>query len=190
MKTRTAGLAVVGLAGLLTVAWSASGQAGIIGVIERVVFEPSAEAPERVQVWGAFTIAQYVPSQGFTRYYGPGSRGYLYFTLPADRTRVENARRAMGGSQGRGRHEAGRCVRLLGSLPRRQARERQGRGDQACGAGNLHLGSRRDEVGRDRTLRGDRRPAPEAHRTLRPSYPSSTVALTGSRGRSWRARSH
>ena len=93
MKTGTAGLAVVGLAGLLTVAWSASGQAGIIGVIERVVFEPSAEAPERVQVWGAFTIAEYVPSQGFTRFLGPGSRGYLYFTLPADRTRVENARR-------------------------------------------------------------------------------------------------
>jgi hypothetical protein len=93
MKSRAAGLAVVGLAGILTVAWSASGQAGIIGVIERVVFEPSAEAPERVQVWGAFTIAEYVPSQGFTRFYGPGSRGYLYFTLPADRTRVENARR-------------------------------------------------------------------------------------------------
>ena len=93
MKSRAAWLAVVGLAGLLTVAWSASGQAGIIGVIERVVFEPSAEAPERVQVWGAFTIAEYVPSQGFTRFLGPGSRGYLYFTLPADRTRVENARR-------------------------------------------------------------------------------------------------
>jgi hypothetical protein len=93
MKTRTAGLAVVGLAGLLTVAWSVSGQAGVIGVIERVVLEPSAEAPERAQVWGAFTIAEYMPSQGFTGFYGSRSRGYLYFTLPTDRTKVENARR-------------------------------------------------------------------------------------------------
>jgi hypothetical protein len=93
MKTRTAGLGVIGLAGLLTAALAASGQAGIIGVIERIVFEPSGEAPERVQVWGAFTIAEYVPSQGFTKDYGLRSRGYLYFTLPTDRTRVENARR-------------------------------------------------------------------------------------------------
>ena len=48
---------------------------GIHAVIEKVVFEPSEAAPERVQIWGAFVIL------------GNGSnpapqRGYLYLTLP------------------------------------------------------------------------------------------------------------
>ena len=34
----------------------ASGPVGIYGIVERVVFEPSEQAPERIQVWGAFAI--------------------------------------------------------------------------------------------------------------------------------------
>jgi hypothetical protein len=94
MKTRTAGLMVVGLTGLLTAALAASGQAGILGVIERVVLEPSAGPPERVQVWGAFTfVVEHSRGQGFTGDAGTRSRGYLYFTLPSDRVKVEHARR-------------------------------------------------------------------------------------------------
>jgi hypothetical protein len=93
MKRRTAGLIVVGLSGLLTVVLSASGQAGIFGVIERVVLEPNAEAPDRVQLWGAFTFVEHIPGRGFTGYAGQRWRGYLYFTLPTDQTKVLNARR-------------------------------------------------------------------------------------------------
>ena len=76
-----------------TVVHSASGQAQIIGVIERVVFEPNAEAPTRVQLWGAFTIGEYIPARGLTGWTGERKRGYLYFALPDDSTHIENARR-------------------------------------------------------------------------------------------------
>lgn len=46
---------------------------GIHAVIEKVVFEPSEAAPERVQIWGAFVIVGNAAPQ----------RGYLYFGLPA-----------------------------------------------------------------------------------------------------------
>ena len=35
----------------------ASGPIGVYGIVEKVVFEPSASAPERIQVWGAFAYA-------------------------------------------------------------------------------------------------------------------------------------
>jgi len=44
----------------------ASGPVGIYGVIEKVVFEPSEQAPERLQEWGALAEVQ---------------RGYLYFKV-------------------------------------------------------------------------------------------------------------
>ena len=56
---------------------TASGRVAVYGIIERVVFEPSEQAPERLQVWGAFAYAES----------GAGAvsairRGYLYFRLP------------------------------------------------------------------------------------------------------------
>src|SRR2546422_6642770 len=58
----------------------ASGPVGIYAIIERAVFEPSEQAPERIQIWGAFAVVD----GGLTR---PGAtskplRGYLYFKLP------------------------------------------------------------------------------------------------------------
>src|SRR5438552_4109754 len=58
----------------------ASGPVGIYAIIENVIFEPSEEAPERIQIWGAFAVVD----GGLTR---PGAtskplRGYLYFKLP------------------------------------------------------------------------------------------------------------
>lgn len=60
---------------------SASGLVGIYGVIDRVVFEPSEKAPERVQVWGAFSFAN--GGAGSDTAWSPVKRGYLYFRLPA-----------------------------------------------------------------------------------------------------------
>jgi hypothetical protein len=71
------------LAGLLAFAvlGAATAQAsdfvGIYGVISKVVFEPNAEHPQRVQVFGVFSIAD--NSNGSV--YLPAQRGYLYFTL-------------------------------------------------------------------------------------------------------------
>ncbi len=51
------------LAGLLAIAAlgaataQASDDVGIYGVITKVIFEPSAAHPQRVQVFGAFSIA-------------------------------------------------------------------------------------------------------------------------------------
>lgn len=58
---------------------TASGPIGIYGVVEKVVFEPNEQSPERIQIWGAFAHADG---------YGGGDvgvirRGYFYFRLPA-----------------------------------------------------------------------------------------------------------
>lgn len=97
------------LGALLAVELFASGRTGIYGIVERVVFEPGAESPERVQVWGAFALiertdtlsqalryrgATVAGDQAFTNYvFGEPVRGYLYFELPEDPGEVGNARR-------------------------------------------------------------------------------------------------
>lgn len=60
----------------------ASGPLGICAVIERIAFEPNAEAAERIQVVGAFAFYDGDVSQprGFTS----PVRGYMYFGLPTD----------------------------------------------------------------------------------------------------------
>jgi hypothetical protein len=56
----------------------ASGPVGICGVIEKVVFEPSEQAPERLQVWGAFA---YVDGAAVGSQASEVRRGYLYFKV-------------------------------------------------------------------------------------------------------------
>ena len=79
MKTAKAilvvGVLLFGAADLI-----ASAPVGLYGIIEKVIFEPSEQAPERIQIWGAFAVVD----GGLTR---PGAtskplRGYLYFKLP------------------------------------------------------------------------------------------------------------
>jgi hypothetical protein len=53
---------------------------GVYGYARRVVLEPNAENPQRMQVWGTFSVA--VPEPG-ANYQAP-ERGYLYFALPSD----------------------------------------------------------------------------------------------------------
>jgi hypothetical protein len=81
---------ILTLVGLALVAASigthASDRVGIYAVVDRVVFEPTADAPERVQVWGAFAVAK----QTERDFYEPVQRGYLYFT-PADDKKLTRA---------------------------------------------------------------------------------------------------
>lgn len=53
----------------------ASDRNGIYALVDRVVFEPDAENPRRMQVWGAFSLS------AERNLYRPPVRGYLYFAL-------------------------------------------------------------------------------------------------------------
>lgn len=50
---------------------------GVYARVDRVVFEPSESAAQRIQIWGAFALA--VRQSGSA--YAPAQRGYLYFSI-------------------------------------------------------------------------------------------------------------
>jgi hypothetical protein len=50
---------------------------GVFARVDKVIFEPNAAAPERVQIWGAFALA----GKGGGETYQLAQRGYLYFSL-------------------------------------------------------------------------------------------------------------
>src|SRR5262249_39130365 len=58
---------------------TASGPVGIYALVEKVVFEPSERAPERIQVWGSFALVDGGVGRTSAT---PAQRGYLYFTYP------------------------------------------------------------------------------------------------------------
>jgi len=62
---------------------TASDPVGIYAMVDKVVFEPSEAAPQRVQVWGVFALA--VPP-GDT--YTAPARGYMYFSAGQGREAV------------------------------------------------------------------------------------------------------
>src|SRR5262249_25424738 len=49
---------------------------GIYARVDKVVLEPDATAPERIQIWGAFAFA----SKDNPNTYDSAQRGYLYFS--------------------------------------------------------------------------------------------------------------
>lgn len=51
---------------------------GVYAVIDKVVLEPSATAPERIQIWGDFAVAD----KNDRNTYLKAQRGYVYYTLP------------------------------------------------------------------------------------------------------------
>ncbi len=55
----------------------ASDPVGVYAVVEKVVLEPSENAPQRIQIWGAFALADGKSGDG----YDPAQRGYLFYTL-------------------------------------------------------------------------------------------------------------
>ena len=56
----------------------ASGPIAVYALVDKVVFEPNAETPERIRISGVFLTARERSSE-----YSAPQRGYLYFTLPA-----------------------------------------------------------------------------------------------------------
>jgi len=79
MKKPAVGLVVLGACVALSVVLRASDMVGVYAVVEKVTLEPSDKAPERVQVWGAFSFADTKNGSA----YGPVERGYLYYSCPS-----------------------------------------------------------------------------------------------------------
>jgi hypothetical protein len=50
---------------------------GVYARIDKVVLEPNAAAPERIQIWGAFALA----TKQDRNNYDPAQRGYLYYSI-------------------------------------------------------------------------------------------------------------
>ena len=79
MRLSTIGWVIVlGACAMTVVTLGASDRVGVYAVIEKVVLEPSDAAPQRIQVWGAFALADRKSRND----YGPAERGYLYYACP------------------------------------------------------------------------------------------------------------
>ena len=59
----------------------ASDQIAVYALIDKVVLEPNADHPERIQISGVFAIAKL----NHPNYYEAPQRGTLYFQLPKDK---------------------------------------------------------------------------------------------------------
>ena len=85
MKRMLSGLAVVGVVtALATDVLRASDPVGVYAIVDKVVVEPSSGPPQRIQIWGAFALAQ--PENNDD--YGAAQRGYLYFSCPQGQAEV------------------------------------------------------------------------------------------------------
>ena len=69
---------------LLTLKTDASDWTGVYARVDKVVFEPNAAAPERIQIWGAFALA----TKDNRNSYDPAQRGYLYYSLKPGKEEV------------------------------------------------------------------------------------------------------
>lgn len=82
----------------LTANVSASDPVGIYAIVDKVVFEPSEAAPERIQIWGAFSLAE-----GRGQAYANPAGGYLYYKLGKEKQEVArkewNDLRAIAGKE-------------------------------------------------------------------------------------------
>jgi hypothetical protein len=71
---------LVALFGVGTGRALASDPVGIYALVDKVVFEPNETNPERIQVWGAFAIAE-----GYGHTYKNAERGYLYYKVNSEK---------------------------------------------------------------------------------------------------------
>jgi hypothetical protein len=75
MKFATAGI----LAALSIGTAQASGYVGVYALIDKVTMEPSADNPERILIYGVFSLRAGTDLGSFQA----PQRGYLYYTLPS-----------------------------------------------------------------------------------------------------------
>jgi hypothetical protein len=79
MKSRiAAGIALTAVLSAGAISVSASDPMGVYAVVQKVVFEPNDAQPQRIQVWGAFSLAD---STNPNDYQAPQA-GYVYYSCP------------------------------------------------------------------------------------------------------------
>jgi hypothetical protein len=59
----------------------ASDRVAVYAKVDRVLLQPNADAPDTIQIFGVFSIAE----RNNPNDYRPAARGYLYYRLPAKR---------------------------------------------------------------------------------------------------------
>lgn len=59
----------------------ASDRVAVYAKVDRVLLQPSADAPDTIQIFGVFSVAE----RNNPNDYRPAARGYLYYRLPAKR---------------------------------------------------------------------------------------------------------
>ncbi|MCI0534101.1 MAG: hypothetical protein L0Z50_02620 [Verrucomicrobiales bacterium] len=70
--------------GLSGACLQASDPIGVFALVDKVALEPNTTAPERIQVWGSFCLAD---DKDPARYaYKSPPKGYLYYKLPDEKT--------------------------------------------------------------------------------------------------------
>ena len=76
MKTTRSRTLLFVLTGLILTAISvrASDPVGIYAVVDRIVLEPNDRSPERIQIWGTFSLWE-----NYGDVYSPPQKGYLYY---------------------------------------------------------------------------------------------------------------
>jgi hypothetical protein len=85
MRLSTIGGAIVlAVFVMAAVTLRASDMVGVYTVVEKIVVEPTDAAPQRIQIWGAFALAD----QQSRNDYGPAQRGYLYYSCPSGQEAV------------------------------------------------------------------------------------------------------
>ena len=67
---------------------TASGPIAVFALVDNVIFEPNEKTPDRVQVWGTFSVA----AAQYSANYSAAQKGYLYYKI--DDGRVAQATRA------------------------------------------------------------------------------------------------
>lgn len=105
----------------------ASGPIAVYALVDKVIFEPNDTAPERIQIWGAFSVA----TGPYSRNYSAAQTGYLYYKLDknqnvaratrttwADLKKIAGTGDAVGFGGGYGARESSGRVRLASEKPK------------------------------------------------------------------------
>ncbi|MFY9554341.1 MAG: hypothetical protein WAV20_18630 [Blastocatellia bacterium] len=84
-RTTIVAVLITGFAlSLFTLNTDASDWIGIYARIDKVILEPDSNAPDRIQVWGAFALA----GKQDRNSYDSAKRGYLYYSLKPGKEEV------------------------------------------------------------------------------------------------------
>ncbi len=74
-------LSLAGLFAALAIPLRLSDPVGVFALVDRVVLEPNDDAPQNIQIWGVFALAD----RSNANTYLPPQRGYMYYTMGGEK---------------------------------------------------------------------------------------------------------